>query len=464
MADRRRRPRRRGRGLGWALHVVPLLAAGAGAQVAGMDGRGRNPRAKHVEAPESFFAPVERPVAVAEVPRALSKMVRLAASIKTAMAAAPTMDSVGQQLMENGLGAPMPEGARGGGRGAGGFGREVVGSRLFDDFDPGSAEHWERISGGFASEACGSVRREALCFDQLATSHLAVTQALSTVGGVTVQFALHLHQEPDADRHDVLLEYQAPGKPWEVLEAYSPDTYDLASPNNPNSFSLAAHNAPALGDAFVLYSVSLPPAGHSHATKIRWRQVPVDVEVSTRRPMWALDNVAVVQGAAPPGVVLTADPAAGGVLAEFSGGVGALEPRHVEVTGGGKVLAVTRAEEGARPGVQAYWIALAEGAAAGETTVQIPSGMVSDAQGNYNRESNPVTIIPGVAKTAPRGVAKRKEEEQEAAGGEGGGGGEGAEGCGASHVRLQERVDALERRVRALEGLFEAAKAMGAKL
>ena len=364
MADRRRRPRRRGRGLGWALHVVPLLAAGAGAQVAGMDGRGRNPRAKHVEAPESFFAPVERPVAVAEVPRALSKMVRLAASIKTAMAAAPTMDSVGQQLMENGLGAPMPEGARGGGRGAGGFGREVVGSRLFDDFDPGSAEHWERISGGFASEACGSVRGEALCFDQLATSHLAVTQALSTVGGVTVQFALHLHQEPDADRHDVLLEYQAPGKPWEVLEAYSPDTYDLASPNNPNSFSLAAHNVPALGDAFVLYSVSLPPAGHSHATKIRWRQVPVDVEVSTRRPMWALDNVAVVQGAAPPGVVLTADPAAGGVLAEFSGGVGALEPRHVEVTGGGKVLAVTRAEEGARPGVQAYWIALAEGAAA----------------------------------------------------------------------------------------------------
>ena len=69
-----------------------------------------------------------------------------------------------------------------------------------------------------------------------------------------------------------------------------------------------------------------------------------------------------------------------------------------------------------------------------------------------------------MAKTAPRGVAKRKEEEQKAAGGEGGGGGEGAEGCGASHVRLQERVDGLERRVRALEGLFEAAKAMGAKL
>lgn len=144
-----------------------------------------------------------------------------------------------------------------------------------DDFDPGiSWGLWSSITGGAASENCGSVSGNALYFNGNG-QRVATTIPVNVENGGVIHFNLKMGSDvAPCDQvnpgEEVVLEYTTSGLggPYTLIDTYFPaDFVD-----------------------FTLVSVPIPAEAVSPNTQFRWRQLS---NSGVNQDNWALDDVAI---------------------------------------------------------------------------------------------------------------------------------------------------------------------------
>lgn len=144
-----------------------------------------------------------------------------------------------------------------------------------DNFDPGvSWGLWSSITGGAASQNCGSVSGNALYFNG-AGQRQATTNPVNVENGGSLYF--HLKMGSDVAPCDQV----NPGE--EIVLEYS--TSGLGGP-----YTLIDTYFPADFVDFTLVTVPIPAAAVSPNTQFRWRQL---MHSGINQDNWALDDVAI---------------------------------------------------------------------------------------------------------------------------------------------------------------------------
>lgn len=145
---------------------------------------------------------------------------------------------------------------------------------LEEEFDPGvNNTLWNLVSGGIASNTCGSLSGNALYFDGAGTRS-ATTNGLDLSAGGTIKFAIKIADGvapcDNADfGEDVVLEYSINGgAAWVNIATYYESMYSN----------------------FTVISIPIPPAARTVNTLLRWRQI---AHSGAGQDNWALDNIVI---------------------------------------------------------------------------------------------------------------------------------------------------------------------------
>jgi hypothetical protein len=173
------------------------------------------------------------------------------------------------------------------------FNLNVVGRNLFDDFDPGlDLSQWSSFGGVLGSTVITTNYGRAasppnsLWFSD-AGSRFATTRPINTSGGGTVSFNLCLAngsawpwEQADAlPGEGVVLEYSTDsGATWTVMGSYDTTAYYL----------------------WTAVTLPIPASAQAPATQFRWRQKSHSGDLYDH---WALDDVTVDAGPAPPSIL-----------------------------------------------------------------------------------------------------------------------------------------------------------------
>lgn len=152
------------------------------------------------------------------------------------------------------------------------------GSSLQDNFDPMVSSNWTSVTGGVASNSCGSVSGNALYFDGSSVRE-AVTKTLNVLSGGTINFSLKIAYSASypcesADfSEDVVLQYSTNGSTWNDISIY------YAGSNTYQNFTSV--------------SAVIPSGAMTSSTKFRWTQTYFS---GSGYDNWAIDNVSISGG------------------------------------------------------------------------------------------------------------------------------------------------------------------------
>lgn len=143
---------------------------------------------------------------------------------------------------------------------------------LVDDFDPVIDIPVWAVNNGIASNNCGAVSGNALYFNDAAVRQ-AQTIDLNTIGGGTINFYIRLGNGGACEYldggEDIVLEYSNNGGgAWSNISTYYSGNYFTFTP----------------------FSVPIPLAAQTPATRFRWRQL---AHSGSGYDNWALDNVVI---------------------------------------------------------------------------------------------------------------------------------------------------------------------------
>lgn len=144
-----------------------------------------------------------------------------------------------------------------------------------DNFDPGvSWGLWSSITGGAASQNCGSVSGNALYFNG-AGNRQATTNPVNVENGGEIHFNLKLGSG---------------GWPCELVDAGEEIVLEYSTSGLGGPYTLIDTYFPADFVDFTLVTVPIPAAAVSPNTQFRWRQL---INSGANQDNWALDDVAI---------------------------------------------------------------------------------------------------------------------------------------------------------------------------